>query len=101
MKVAAERLGDTFKKFSAKSSNGLTFTITADSESKLDQILNVLRSIGVIDNIQIREQEGNKIVLSVETASRPHEVVELLKNRTKLGVFVENMSDSGCKLRIT
>lgn len=101
LKVAAERLGDTFKKFSAKSSNGLTFTITADSESKLDQILNSLRSIGVIDNIQIREQEGNKIVLSIETASRPHEVVELLKSRTKFGVFVENMSASGCKLRIT
>lgn len=101
LNIAAQKLGDTFKKFSAKSSNGLTFTITADSESKLEQILGELRSIGTIDNIQIREQEGSKVVLSIETANRPHEVVALLKSRTKLGVFVENMSASGCKLRIT
>ena len=101
LNVAAEKLGDTFKKFSAKSSNGLTFTIIADSENKLDHILNVFRSIGVIDNIQIRDQEGNRLVLSIETVNRPHEIVAMLKSRTRLGVFVENMSASGCKLRIT
>ncbi len=101
LNVAAEKLGDTFKKFSAKSSSGLTFTVTADSESKLDQILNSFRAIGAIDNISVREQTGNKIVLSIETASRPHEIVSLLKRNTKLGFFVENMSASSCKLRIT
>ena len=98
---AAEKLGDTLKKFSAKSSNGLTFTITANSESNIEQILNSLRSISLIDNIQLREHSGNKIILSVETASRPHEVVAMLKSRTKLGVFVEKMTASGCSLRIT
>lgn len=97
---AAEKLGDTFKKFSAKSSNGLTFTITARNAGSLDQILNSLRSISLIDNIQIREQSGNKIILSVETASRPHEVVAMLKSRTRLGVIVEKMTANSCTLRI-
>ena len=101
LNVAAEKLGDTFKKFSAKSSNGLTFTIITDSAANFDQILNTLRAIGSIDNVQLREQEGNRFVLSIETASRPYEVVTMLKSRTKLGVFVENISASGCKLRIT
>lgn len=101
LKVAAEKLGDTFKKFSAKTTNGLTFTIITDSAANFDQILNTLRAIGTIDNVQLREQEGNRFVLSIETASRPYEVVDMLKSRTKLGVFVENISASGCRLRIT
>ncbi len=100
LNVAAEKLGDTFKRFSAKTSNGLSFTVTADSADKLDQILDALRSLGSIDNIQLREQTGDKVVLSIETANRPHEVVALLRSHTKLGVFVESMTASGCKLRI-
>lgn len=98
---AAEKLGDTFKKFSAKSSNGLTFTVSAADSAKLEQIINSFRELGAIDNIQIREQVGNKVVLSVETASRPHEIVAMLKSRTKLGVFVEKMTAGGCTLRIS
>lgn len=100
LKVAAEKLGDTFKKFSAKPSNALTFTVIAGSATKLDAALNSLRSIGTIDNIQIREQAGNKIVLSIETANRPHEIVAMLKGRVKFGVVVEKMTASGCTLRI-
>ena len=100
LSVAAEKLSDTFKKFSAKTSNGLNFIITADSSAKFEEILNALRSIGTIDNIQIREQTSDKLVLSIETASRPYEVVSMLKSRTKLGVAVEKMSANECKLRI-
>ena len=101
LKIASEKLGDTFRKFSAKSSNGLTFTINANSQSNLDEVVNSLRAMGSIDNIQVREQIGNKIVLTLETASRPHEVVALLRSRTKLGVSVEKMTANGCTLRIT
>ena len=101
LNFAAEKLGDTFKKFSSKSSNGLAFTIIAANSNKSDQILDSLRSISAIDNIQLREQTGNKILLSVETSLRPHEIIAMLKSRTKLGIFVEKITANGCTLRIS
>ena len=101
MNVAAEKLGETFRQFSAKTSNGLTFTITAASEVKLNQIMSTLRSLGVVDNVQIREQVGNRVVLSVETTGRPHEIVAMLKSHTRLGILVEKMTANGCTLRIS
>lgn len=100
MSSAAEKLGDTFRKFSSRTANGLTFTITA-SPDNLDTIINSLRDIGAVDNIQIREHSGDKVVLNVETSAKPHEIVAMLKSRTKLGVFVEKMTASTCSLRIT
>lgn len=98
--VAAEKLAETFKKFSSKSTSGMTFTITATSDAKLQQIINELRGIGIIDNVFIREQKKNIAVLSVESSQKPHSIVTVLKGRTKLGVFVESITNSTCKLKV-
>lgn len=98
---AAEQLANTFKRLSAETTQGLSFTITASDDSKLDKIINDLRSIGKIDNLHIREISDNTAILTVDSSQKPYEIVSILKNRTKLGVFVENITDSSCKLRIT
>lgn len=98
--VAAEKLAETFKKFSSKTTQGMTFTITATNDAKLQEIINELRSMGIIDNVFIREQKKFTAVLSVESAQKPHSIVTALKERTELGVFVESITNSTCKLKV-
>ena len=98
--VAAEKLAETFKKFSAKSTQALTFTITATNDSKLQQIINELRALGMVDSVYIREQNKNSAVLSIESAQKPHTLVTALKGRTPLKIFVESITNSACKLNV-
>lgn len=98
--VAAEKLAETFKKFSSKTTQGMTFTITATTDAKLQQFINELRGLGMVDNVFIRGQKKISAVLSVESAQKPHSIVEALKGRTTLGIFVESITNSTCKLKV-
>lgn len=98
--IAAEKLAETFKKFSSKSTQGITFTITATNDSKLQQIINELRALGMIDSVYIREQNKNSAVLSVESAQKPNTIVTALKGRTYLKIVVESITNSACKLKV-
>ena len=100
-KKSAEKLAESFKKFSAKTSQGLAFTISADDEIKLEQILNEIKSLGVVDNVQIREQKNTLAIISVESSQKPGAIVTMLKSQSKLGIFIEDMSNSACKLKIS
>lgn len=100
-KLAADKLTGTFKKFSANATQYLSFTLIAADESKLEKIISELRSIGKVDSVRVRELSGVTAILAIDSVQKPYELVSALKRRTKLGVFVENMSNSSCTLRIT
>lgn len=100
-KLAADKLTGTFKRFSASTTQYLSFTLIAADETKLEKIISELRNIGKVDSVRVRELTGNTAVLAIDSAQKPYELVSILKNRTTLGVFVENMTNSSCTLRIT
>ena len=97
---AAEKLSDTFKKFSSQPTQGLTFTIAANNEKNLNQCIEELRELGMVNNVYIREMRGNEAVLTVDSAQKPHAIFSALKVRTKLKISIANMSANSCKLRI-
>ena len=98
--AAAEKLAETFKKFSAKATQSINFTIQATNNSKLQQIINDLRSLGIVDSVYIREQKQNSAVLSVESLQKPNTIVTALRGRTKLKINVEEITNSTCKLKV-
>lgn len=100
-KLAADKLTGTFKKFSASTTQYLSFTLIAADESKLEKIIAELRSIGKVDSVRVRELSGVTATLAIDSVQKPYELVNSLKRRTTLGVFIENMSNSSCTLRIT
>lgn len=99
--VAAEKLAETLKKFSSKTSQGLTFTIQATNDLKLQQVINDLRSMGIIDSVYIREQKKIFAVLSVESEQKPNIIVTALKGRTKLKIIIGDVTNSACKLKVS
>lgn len=97
----AKKIESVFKKFSSQVSDGFTLTLTANDSNSLEKIVEELRRLSIIDNLQVREQSGNKMVVTVESSYKLHEIVNALKNRSKLGIFTENISNSACNLRIS
>ena len=100
-KNAADKLTGTFKRFGAGTTQYLSFTIIAADSSKLEKIIGELREIGKVDSVRVRELTANTAVLAIDSVQKPYELVSTLKRRTTLGVFVENMTNSSCTLRVT
>lgn len=98
--AAAEKLVNTFKKISGSVTLNLTFKINADNYAALEKIIAEIRAIGWIENLYVREISGGTAILSIDSSQKPNFIVEELRNRTRFGVSVENMTNSSCVLRI-
>ena len=97
---AAPFVEEKFKKLAVKTGQGLQLTITANTDQKIDQIISDLRSLGVVQNVTLRSQNSGKAVLSVTTDQKPHALLQMLKAKTKLGIFVDNISNSTMEIRV-
>lgn len=97
---AAEKLAETFKKFSSKATQGITITIRATNDSKLQQIINDLRSVGIVNSVYIREQKKNYAVIAVESSQKPNTIITALKDRTRLKIFIEEITNSTCTFKV-
>ena len=98
---AANKLVDTFRNFSASTTQNLSFTIIASDNSKIEKIIEELHFIGQIDNVYIREISDGNAVLAIDSAQKPYEIVTILKNRSQFSIVIENMTNNSCKLKIT
>lgn len=98
---AADKLEDALKNFSERSTLQLLFTVHSDDYEKLNQIVEDLRSIDSISFVQIREQRGKTMILSVEAYQPPSIIVQLLKERTNLHFYIERLSGNSCTLRFS
>lgn len=98
---AADKLEDALKNFSERSTLQILFTVHSDDYEKLNQIVEDLRSIDSISFVQIREQRGKTMILSVEAYQPPSIIVQLLKERTNLHFYIERLSGNSCTLRFS
>jgi len=98
---AADKLTETLKAHGAKNVQGIELIMTADNETILQQVIQTLRSLGAVNNVYIREQGGNRAVLTVDSSYKPHEIVGQLRKASACGIAVESMQSDSCQLRIT
>ena len=97
---AAPYVEEKFKKLAVKTGQGLQLTVTANTDQKIDQIISDLRSLGVVQNVTLRSQNSGKALLSVSTDQKPHALLQMLKAKTKLGIFVDNISNSAMEISV-
>ena len=104
-KIAAERaaveLEKIFKKFSSQSTTGLQIIVSSDSYDKVEQLRKDLLGVNGVQNVYIREYDNSKATLEIESAQKSHIIIQLLKKKSKLGIFVENVSNSVINIKIT
>ena len=91
----------TFKKFASKSSAGIQINLSLEDYELADQLAEELRSIGGVDNVYIRSHNNNKAVLEIESSQKPYEIIRMLRQRTKLNIFVEKISDSTIDMAVS
>ena len=98
---AAQEMEDKFKKFASKTSQGgIQMTVYADDYSKIERLISDLDGISCVENVYVREHGNGKAVLEIDSIQKPHIIIQLLKKKTKLGIFVEGVTNSGMQLSV-
>ena len=98
---AAKKLEEKFRKLGAQPFTGMRMTVSANDYANVEKLMQELRSVSGVQNVYVRERNGNKTILDVDTTQKPHIIVNSLRQRSKLGVFVENMSNDSVELVVS
>ena len=105
LKVAAvkacEKIETSFKKMAAQSFSGIKFIVTAGDENLIDDLVVSLRKTKGVQNVIVRDKNGEKTILEVESAQKPHVLIKVLRDKTDLGIFVEKISNSSVELNVS
>lgn len=101
-KEAAKKLEVRFKKIGAKTViNGIQLLVAADDESIIEELIGDLRSMQGINNIYVREKNRVKVVLEIDSSQKPHVIIQMLKQSSKLSIFVEKMSNDSVEVSVS
>ena len=98
---AAQEIERTFKKFAAKTTQGIQINLSVEDYETAEALAQELRGIGGVDAVHIRSHNGNKAVLEIDSTQKPHVIVQTLRQRTKLNIFVEKITDSTIDMAVS
>jgi len=98
---AAQEIEKTFKKFAAKTTQGIQVNLSVEDYETAEALAKDLRTISGVDAVYIRSHNGNKAVLEIESTQKPHIIVQMLRQRTELNIFVEKITDSTIDMAVS
>lgn len=98
---AAEQLEATFRHASAISQNSLRLEVYTNDNDAVNELIRELHYLGVVDNVYLREQQDGKAILTVDTTETPNTLLQLLKRKTKLGLYVAAVTANSAKISIS
>ncbi len=98
---AAVKLEEKFRKLGAQPFTGMRMTVSASDYNAVEKLIQELRAVSGVQNVYVRERNGNKTVLDVDTSQKPHVILNSLRQRSKLGIFVENVSNDSVVLAVS
>lgn len=105
LKVAAvkacENIENAFKKLAAQPFTGMKFIVTASDEAIIDDLVKGLRKTKGVQNVIVRDKNGEKTILEVESAQKPHVLIKALRDKTDLGIFIEKISNSSVEMNVS
>ena len=98
---AAQKLEEKFRKLGSQAFTGMRMTVSANDYGSVEKLMSELRDLNGVRNVYVREHNGGKTILDVDTTQKPHAIVNALRQRSKLGIFVENVSIDAVEFIVT
>ena len=98
---AAEELSKTFRKFGAVATDKVQFIVRTNNYDLLEQLRRDLLNTNGVNNVHLREYRNGKAVLDVESTHKSNVLVQLLRQHSNLGIFIEGTSNSTVQISIT
>ncbi len=98
---AAAKVDEKFRRIGARSSSSVQITAAARDYSKIQSLADEIRSVPGVQNVIIREHSNGRAILDVDTNQSAGTIVQMIRNRSRLGIYVDSVSGSSAKLIVS
>lgn len=101
--AAAQKMEERFRRLSLSAQLGQTVELqvfTSDQEA-LRQLMTDLKALGTVQAVYLRESEAGKAIVSVETVEPATALMDRLKAKSKLGIFIDRVTSTSAKLAVS
>ncbi len=97
---AAEKLEAQFHKVAARAFEGIRMTVRAADLSQVNELVEELKHLRGVQDVYMRGTADGKTVLELASAQKPYVLLQMLQEKTKFRLFVENINASELNIAI-
>lgn len=98
---AAQKLEEKFRHFSSISEAAIQMEVYTNDNDAVNELINDLKSLGVVENVYLREHQNGKAILSIDSTEKPNALVQMLRSKTKLGIFIASVTTNTIKISVS
>lgn len=97
---AAAKVDEKFRRIGSRSSSGLQIIAVTSDYQKVQALANDLRNLPGVQSVYIREHNGGRAILDVDSSQGMDTVLLLLGSRSSVRFVIESTSGSTARLRL-
>ena len=98
---SAAKVDERFRRIGARSSNSIQITASSADFSKIQILAEELRSLPGVQKVTIREHNSGCALLDVETTQSAGGIMSMLREGSKLGIFIDSVSGGSARIAIS
>ena len=98
--VAAE-VGKILRKKAAKAFDGLQIIASVNDDEKLEELVADLKNLKGVQGVYMREYQNGKAVIDIESNQQLHILLRMLKEKSRLGLFNEGITNNTMELLVS
>ena len=98
---AAQKVEEKFRQIGGRSSGNVQLVVNTANSALVQQLIGDLRAVPGVQNVFMREQSHGRAIVELDTNQSAGAIVEMLRSRSKLGIFLDSVSGSSAKIMIS
>lgn len=97
---AAAKVDEKFRRIGSRSSNGLQIIAITSDYKKVQSLASDLRNLPGVQSVYIREHNGGRAILDIDSSQSMDTVMLLLGSRSSVNFVIESTSGNTARLRL-
>lgn len=97
---AAEKLEEKFRRLQTHQTGGVQLHISCNDPSKVEELKRELGNISGVNNVYLREQNGSKFIIELDTLQSPGFIVSSLRRNSRLNIVSEGVSNAKANISV-
>ena len=97
---AAAKVEEKFRRIGSRSSSGLQIIAITSDYHKVQALASDLRNLPGVQSVYIREHNGGRAILDIDSSKSIDTVILLLSSRSSVNFVIESTSGSTARLRL-
>ncbi|WP_303105651.1 hypothetical protein [uncultured Mitsuokella sp.] len=99
--AAAQKMEERFRHLSTQLGQTVELQVFTSDQEAIRQLVTDLKRLGIVQTVYLRESEAGKTIVSVETVEPAAALMDRLKAKSRLGIFIDSVTSASARLAVS